>query len=173
MLKYMNARRANNGTVSYLNFSSKKPGLKITKLQKQKNALKILEDKSHPYSNRWSNKILEARYQSNIKVTGFLSGVPQFKLQKLKRNKLPLLTPSASAGNICASSSPINYLKETKTSQKDEITFPLILRYFSQKANVKSIQKNLKKQTNDNDKNNSNEMYENQEEQIENKNNEN
>lgn len=173
MLKYMNARRANNGTVSYLNLSPKKTDLKITKLQKQKNALKILEDKSHPYSNRWSNKILEARYQSNIKVTGFLSGVPQFKLQKLKRNKLPLLTPSASAGNIYANSSPINYLKETKTSQKDEITFPLILRYFSQKGNVKSTQKNLKKQTNNNDKNNSNEMYENQEEQIENKDNEN
>ena len=77
MIKYMSTKNAN--TRYYL--SKPKPNMKQLRAKYEQKILKILNDKANPYSNSWTNQILASRYQVNLKVNGFLNGIPQFKIK--------------------------------------------------------------------------------------------
>ena len=123
MIKYMSTKNAN--TRYYL--SKPKPNMKQLRAKYEQKILKILNDKANPYSNSWTNQILASRYQVNLKVNGFLNGIPQFKIKKLKDCELPnIYYPSSTKVSKYRTSQRMSY----ENKQSGNIQFPLILRFF-------------------------------------------
>ena len=89
MIRYINAQNKRNRTKNAISSKKMKASIKKTKEKKEQNILRILNDKNNPYSNLWTNQLLATRYRVNLKVDGFLNGVPQFKIHKLKDCELP------------------------------------------------------------------------------------
>ena len=125
MIKYMSTKNAN--TRYYL--SKPKPNMKQLRAKYEQKILKILNDKANPYSNSWTNQILASRYQVNLKVNGFLNGIPQFKIKKLKDCELPnIYYPSSTKVSKYRTSQRMSY----ENKQSGNIQFPLILRFFGE-----------------------------------------
>ena len=130
MIKYMSTKNAN--TRYYL--SKPKPNMKKLRAKYEQKILKILNDKANPYSNSWTNQILASRYQVNLKVNGFLNGIPQFKIKKLKDCELPnIYYPSSTKVSKYRTSQRMSY----ENKQSGNIQFPLILRFFGENKEEK------------------------------------
>lgn len=130
MIKYMSTKNAN--TRYYL--SKPKPNMKQLRAKYEQKILKILNDKANPYSNSWTNQILASRYQVNLKVKGFLNGIPQFKIKKLKDCELPnIYYPSSTKVSKYRTSQRMSY----ENKQSGNIQFPLILRFFGENKEEK------------------------------------
>ena len=130
MIKYMSIKNAN--TRYYL--SKPKPNMKQLRAKYEQKILKILNDKANPYSNSWTNQILASRYQVNLKVNGFLNGIPQFKIKKLKDCELPHINyPSSTKVSKYRTSQRMSY----ENKQSGNIQFPLILRFFGENKEEK------------------------------------
>ena len=130
MIKYMSTKNAN--TRYYL--SKPKPNMKQLRAKYEQKILKILNDKANPYSNSWTNQILASRYQVNLKVNGFLNGIPQFKIKKLKDCELPnIYYPSSTKVSKYRTSQRMSY----ENKQSGNIQFPLILRFFGENKEEK------------------------------------
>ena len=130
MIKYMSTKNAN--TRYYL--SKPKPNMKQLRAKYEQKILKILNDKANPYSNSWTNQILSSRYQVNLKVNGFLNGIPQFKIKKLKDCELPnIYYPSSTKVSKYRTSQRMSY----ENKQSGNIQFPLILRFFGENKEEK------------------------------------
>ena len=130
MIKYMSTKNAN--TRYYL--SKPKPNMKQQRAKYEQKILKILNDKANPYSNSWTNQILASRYQVNLKVNGFLNGIPQFKIKKLKDCELPnIYYPSSTKVSKYRTSQRMSY----ENKQSGNIQFPLILRFFGENKEEK------------------------------------
>ena len=130
MIKYMSTKNAN--TRYYL--SKPKPNMKQLRAKYEQKILKILNDKANPYSNSWTNQILASRYQVNLKVNGFLNGIPQFKIKKLKDCELPdRYYPSSTKVSMYRTSQRMSY----ENKQSGNIQFPLILRFFGENKEEK------------------------------------
>ena len=130
MIKYISTKNAN--TRYYL--SKPKPNIKQLRAKYEQKILRILNDKANPYSNSWTNQILASRYQVNLKVNGFLNGVPQFKIKKLKDCELPnIYYPSSTKVSKYRTSQRMSY----ENKQSGNIQFPLILRFFGENKDEK------------------------------------
>ena len=130
IIKYMSTKNAN--TRYYL--SKPKPNMKQLRAKYEQKILKILNDKANPYSNSWTNQILASRYQVNLKVNGFLNGIPQFKIKKLKDCELPhIYYPSSTKVSKYRTSQRMSY----ENKQSGNIQFPLILRFFGENKEEK------------------------------------
>lgn len=130
MIKYMSTKNAN--TRYYL--SKPKPNMKQLRAKYEQKILKILNDKANPYSNSWTNQILASRYQVNLKVNGFLNGIPQFKIKKLKDCELPnIYYPSSTKVSKYRTCQRMSY----ENKQSGNIQFPLILRFFGENKEEK------------------------------------
>ena len=130
MIKYMSTKNAN--TRYYL--SKPKPNMKQLRAKYEQKILKILNDKANPYSNSWTNQILASRYQVNLKVNGFLNGIPQFKIKKLKDCELPhIYYHSSTKVSKYRTSQRMSY----ENKQSGNIQFPLILRFFGENKEEK------------------------------------
>lgn len=129
MIKYINTKNANKSNSRYYLSQKPKPNIKQLRERYEQKILRILNDKANPYSNSWTNQILASRYQVNLKVNGFLNGVPQFKIKKLKDCELPnIYYPSSTKVSKYRTSQRMSY----ENKQKGNIQFPLILRFFGE-----------------------------------------
>ena len=130
MLKYIMAHNNRVNKNKKLSMKKTKLSLQKNKERHEQNMLRILNDKNNPYSNSWTNQILATRYQVNLQVNGFLNGVPQFKLHKIKDELPSLYSPGSTKNSKFRATQMIDKKKERQNSK---IAFPLIYSYFGEK----------------------------------------